>query len=41
MQLPHTRPVAAATFDDPNLASTAGLVPVMALAQARTTRGTL
>lgn len=33
MQLSHTRPVAAARFDDPNLVSTAGLVPVMALAQ--------
>ncbi|KAF0963876.1 IS1380 family transposase [Rhodococcus sp. T7] len=34
MQLSHTRPVAAATFDDPNLVATAGVVPVMALAQA-------
>lgn len=34
MQLSHTRPVVAARFDDPNLISTAGLVPVMALAQA-------
>ncbi|MDT2006115.1 IS1380 family transposase [Rhodococcus opacus] len=34
MQLSHTRPVAAARFDDPNLVATAGLVPVMALAQA-------
>ena len=33
MQLSHTRPVTAAGFDDPNLVSTAGLVPVMALAQ--------
>ncbi|MDI9940700.1 IS1380 family transposase (plasmid) [Rhodococcus opacus] len=33
MQLSHTRPVTAARFDDPNLVSTAGLVPVMALAQ--------
>ena len=33
MQLSHTRPVAAAIFDDPSLVSTAGLVPVMALAQ--------
>jgi hypothetical protein len=33
MQLSHTRPVAAAKFDDPNLVSAAGLVPVMALAQ--------
>ncbi|RZL74464.1 MAG: IS1380 family transposase, partial [Rhodococcus sp. (in: high G+C Gram-positive bacteria)] len=34
MQLSHTRPVAAARFDDPNLVSTTGLVPMMALAQA-------
>lgn len=34
MQLSHTRPVARAVFDDPNLVSTAGLVPVLALAQA-------
>ncbi|MFV9452588.1 IS1380 family transposase [Rhodococcus sp. NM-2] len=34
MQLSHTRPVSAARFDDPNLVATAGLVPVMALAQA-------
>ena len=33
MQLSHTRPVGAARFDDPNLVSCAGLVPVMALAQ--------
>ena len=33
MQLSHTRPVAAARFDDPNLVSSTGLVPVMALAQ--------
>ena len=33
MQLSHTRPVAAARFDDPNLVSYAGLVPVMALAE--------
>lgn len=33
MQLSHTRPVAAARFDDPNLVSTAGLVPIMELAQ--------
>ncbi|MDJ0395552.1 IS1380 family transposase [Rhodococcus sp. G-MC3] len=32
MQLSHTRPVAAASFDDPNLVSAVGLVPVMALA---------
>lgn len=34
MQLSHSRPVAAARFDDPNLVSAAGLVPVLALAQA-------
>jgi hypothetical protein len=34
MQQSHTRPVAAARFDDPNLMSTAGLAPVMALAKA-------
>ncbi|MDZ7918035.1 MAG: IS1380 family transposase [Rhodococcus sp. (in: high G+C Gram-positive bacteria)] len=33
MQLSHTRPVTAAKFDDPNLVSVAGLVPVIALAQ--------
>lgn len=33
MQLSHTRPVAAVCFDDPNLVSCAGLVPVAALAQ--------
>lgn len=33
MQLSHTRPVTAARFDDPNLVSYAGLVPVMALAE--------
>ena len=31
MQLSHTHPVASAIFDDPNLLSTAGLVPVVAL----------
>ena len=34
MRLSHTRPVVAATFDEPNLVSAAGLVPVMRLAQA-------
>jgi len=34
MQLSHMRPVTAARFDDPNLVSSAGLIPVMALAQA-------
>ena len=33
MQLSHTRPVVSATFDDPNLVSAAGLVPVMKLAE--------
>jgi len=33
MQLSHSRPVASACFDDPNLVSCAGLVPVAALAQ--------
>jgi hypothetical protein len=32
VQLSHTRPVKSAVFDDPNLVSSAGLVPVMALA---------
>ena len=33
MQLSHTRPVVSATFDEPNLVSLAGLVPLMALAE--------
>jgi hypothetical protein len=33
VQLSHTRRVAAAVFDDPNLVSCAGLVPLIALAQ--------
>jgi hypothetical protein len=33
MQLSHTRPIASASFDDPNLVSCAGLVPIAALAQ--------
>jgi DDE family transposase len=33
MRLSHTWPVAAATFDEPNLVSAAGLVPVLRLAQ--------
>ena len=33
MQLSHTRPVASARFDDPNLVSCAGLVPMSTLAQ--------
>jgi hypothetical protein len=32
MRLSHTRPVSSAVFDEPNLVSAAGLVPVMALA---------
>ncbi|MBC7596096.1 MAG: IS1380 family transposase [Kineosporiaceae bacterium] len=32
MQLSHTRSVVSATFDDPNLVSAAGLVPVMRIA---------
>lgn len=32
MQLSHTLPAVAATFDEPNLVSAAGLVPLMALA---------
>jgi hypothetical protein len=32
MQLSHTRPVVSAPFDEPNLVSAAGLVPLMALA---------
>jgi hypothetical protein len=34
MQLSHTRPVSSAVFDEPNLVSCAGLVPVLALARA-------
>jgi hypothetical protein len=34
MRLSHTLPVAAARFDDPNLVSAAGVVPVMRLAAA-------
>jgi Transposase DDE domain group 1 len=34
MRLSHTRPVVAARFDEPNLVSAAGLVPVMRLARA-------
>ena len=33
MQLSHTFPVSSAVFDDPNLVSSAGLVPVLGLAQ--------
>lgn len=33
MELSHTRPVVAAVFDEPNLVSAAGLVPVMGLAR--------
>lgn len=33
MQLSHTLPVSSATFDEPNLVSAAGLIPLMKLAQ--------
>lgn len=33
MQLSHTRPVTSARFDDPNLVSCAGLIPMAALSQ--------
>ena len=33
MQLSHSRPVSSAVFDDPNLVSCAGLVPMAALAR--------
>jgi hypothetical protein len=33
VQLSHTMPVASAAFNDPNLVSAAGLVPVVNLAQ--------
>src|SRR5699024_3600838 len=33
MQLSHTRPVVSAVFDEPNLVSSAGLVPLMGLAR--------
>jgi len=34
MQLSHTHPVRSALFDDPNLVSSAGLVPMLALARS-------
>jgi hypothetical protein len=34
MQLSHARPVHSIVFDDPNLVASAGLVPIMALAEA-------
>ncbi len=34
MQLSHARPVGSVTFDEPNLVSAAGLVPLVALAQS-------
>ena len=34
MQLSHNRPVRSAVFDDPNLVSSAGLVPMLALARS-------
>jgi hypothetical protein len=39
MQLSHIRPVVTASFDDPNLVSAAGLVPLMALAREAGLRG--
>src|SRR4051812_49916206 len=39
MQLSHTRPVVSATFDEPNLVSAAGLVPLMAVARKAGLRG--
>ncbi len=33
MQLSHARPVATVRFDDPNLVSSAGLVPLVALTE--------
>ena len=33
MQVSHTPAAVSASFDDPNLVSTAGLVPIMRLAQ--------
>lgn len=33
MQLSHTLPVVSAAFDDPNIVSSAGLVPMMKLAR--------
>ncbi len=33
MQLSHARPVATVRFDDPNLVSSAGLVPLVVLAE--------
>src|SRR5674476_542170 len=34
MQLSHTHPVRSAVFDDPSLVSSAGLVPMLALARS-------
>lgn len=34
MQLSHARPIGSVTFDDPNLVSTAGLVPLVQLAES-------
>ncbi len=39
MQLCHTRPVVAASFDEPNLVSSAGLVPLVRLANGAGLRG--
>src|SRR3954462_4147525 len=39
MQLSHRRPVGGASFDEPNLVSSAGLVPVVRLAEQAGVRG--
>ncbi len=39
MQLSHSRPLVSAVFDEPNLVSPAGLIPVMGLAQRAGLRG--
>jgi hypothetical protein len=39
VRLSHTRSARAAVFDDPNLVSSAGLIPVLALADAADLRG--
>ena len=39
MRLSHTRSARSAVFDDPNLVSSGGLVPVLALADAADLRG--
>jgi hypothetical protein len=39
VRLSHTRSARSAVFDDPNLVSSGGLVPVLALADAADLRG--